>query len=46
MQSMYPKVRLVEKTKGGGKEGKKIENSNAIYHIYGGTRHRKHAEDC
>jgi hypothetical protein len=37
---MYPKVLLVEETKGGGKEGK-IVNNNEIYHICVGTRHNE-----
>jgi hypothetical protein len=36
---MYPKVGLVEKTKGGGKEGKKV-NNNEIHHICIGKRHK------
>jgi hypothetical protein len=29
---MYPKVRLVEETKGEGKEGKKV-NNDEVHHI-------------
>jgi hypothetical protein len=39
-QNMYPKVGLVEETKGGGKEGK-IVNNNEIHHICLGTRHNE-----
>jgi hypothetical protein len=37
---MYPKMGLVEETKGGGKEGKKDTNNNEIHHICVGTRHK------
>jgi hypothetical protein len=36
---MYPKVGLVEKTKGIKKKERQIVNSNEINHIYVGTRH-------
>jgi hypothetical protein len=38
-------VGLVEKTKGGGKERKKV-NNNEIHHICMGTRHKEAAENC
>jgi hypothetical protein len=34
---MYPRMGLVEETKGGGQEGSDIENNNEIYHICVGT---------
>jgi hypothetical protein len=38
---MYPKVGLVEETRGGGKEGK-TANNNEIHHLCEvGTRHNK-----
>jgi hypothetical protein len=36
---MNPKVGLVEETKGGGKEGKKV-NNDETHHVYAGTRHK------
>jgi hypothetical protein len=41
IQNMYPKVELVEETKGGKKKKRKIVNNNEMYHIYVGTRHSK-----
>jgi hypothetical protein len=41
---MYPKVGLVEETKGGGKEEKIVEN-NEIHHICVGTRHKEITEN-
>jgi hypothetical protein len=35
---MFPEVGLVEKTKGGGKEGKR---ASELHHICVGTRHKK-----
>jgi hypothetical protein len=37
---MYPKVGLVEETKGRGKEGK-IANNNKIHYICIGIRHKE-----
>jgi hypothetical protein len=38
---MYPKVRLIEETKGGGKDRKIANNNNKICHICVGTRHKE-----
>jgi hypothetical protein len=39
---MYPKVELVEETKGGRKEEKKVVNNKEIHHICVGKGTRKH----
>jgi hypothetical protein len=38
IQNMFPKVGLLQETKGGGKEE---ENDIEIYHICVGTRHKE-----
>jgi hypothetical protein len=40
IQSVNPKVRLVEETKGRGKEGEKV-NNNEIYYTCVGIRHKE-----
>jgi hypothetical protein len=42
---MFPKVGLLEETKGGGKEEWWRVNNNEIHHIYVGTRHNE-TENC
>jgi hypothetical protein len=39
IQNMYPKVGLVEETKGGGKEENKA-NNNEVHHICVGIKHK------
>jgi hypothetical protein len=42
IQNMFPKVELLEETKGGGKEEKNDKlNYSEIHHICVGTRHKK-----
>jgi hypothetical protein len=41
IQNIYPKVGLLEKTKGRGKDGKKDSERNEICHICIGTRHKE-----
>jgi hypothetical protein len=41
---MFPKVGLLQETKGGGKEKWQRINNNKINHICVGTRHKKTAE--
>jgi hypothetical protein len=38
---MFPKVRQIEETKGGGKERRKIVNNNEMCYIFVGTRHKE-----
>jgi hypothetical protein len=38
---MYPKMELVEKTKGGEKKERKIANNNEVHYICVGMRHKE-----
>jgi hypothetical protein len=41
IQTLYPKVGLVEEIRGRGQEGNRVANNNEVYHICVKTRHKE-----